>query len=389
MKICRVKIHNWRSIKDLDIDFQDIMIFIGQNNHGKSNILSSLLFFFGEIGCTELDFKKGCDDLFIEVEFKDLDEHDRGQFQKYLTADNHIRVKKQILKGNNFEYHGYCEIPQDDWLKEENIGEYTTREKINATPLKDHVPASGRITKENIKEAQEKYISANHASITFRFDLETTNFLGLKTVAQGIFGNVFFIPAVKNATEEFNPKGKSIFNQLLSSVINEMSSNNQQYIEAKKKISELTQILNKNISDGSLNTNRPEQITKLEKIIEDEIKKWHTTINIEITPPDIDEALKVGTFVWVDDGVPTDIVRKGHGLQRALIFALIKSWASVSKEIKSKSEAIEDDKSKRKASESNYFIFEEPELYLHPQEQRELFYSLKELSELIDKASNQ
>ncbi len=382
MKICHVKIHNWRSIKDLDIDFEDIMIFIGQNNHGKSNILSALLFFFGETSCSELDFKKGSEDLFVEVEFKDLDEHDKAQFQKYLTAENHIKVKKQITKGCNFEYHGYCEIPQEDYLKEEKISDFTTRDKINSTPLKDLVPTTGRITKEIVKEAQEKYIQNNRSILSFQYDLETTNFLGLKSVAQGIFGNIFFIPAVKNATEEFNVKGKSIFNQLLSNVINEMSSSNQQYIDAKKKITELTQTLNKNISDGSLNENRPEQITQLEKIIEDELKKWHTTINIEITPPDIDEVLKVGTSVWVDDGVPTDVIRKGHGLQRALIFALIKAWANISKEIKQKEEQSGEEKSTRKASESNYFIFEEPELYLHPQAQRELFYSLKELSQV-------
>lgn len=382
MKICHVKIHNWRSIRDLDIDFEDIMIFIGQNNHGKSNILSALLFFFGETGCTELDFKKGSEDLFVEVEFKELDDHDKAQFQKYLTSDNHIKVKKQIIKGCNFEYHGYCEIPNDDYLKEEKISDFTNRDKINSTPLKDLVPSAGRITKEIVKEAQEKYIQNNKTSITFQYDLEATNFLGLKSVAQGIFGNIFFIPAVKNATEEFNVKGKSIFNQLLSNVINEMSSSNQQYIDAKKKIAELTQTLNKNISDGSLNESRPEQITKLEKIIEDELKKWHTTINIEITPPDIDEVLKVGTSVWVDDGVPTDIVRKGHGLQRALIFALIKAWANISKEIRQKEAQATEEKTSRKASESNYFIFEEPELYLHPQAQRELFYSLKELSQV-------
>lgn len=382
MKICKVTIHNWRSIRDLEIDFQDIMIFIGQNNHGKSNILSALLFFFGETGCTELDFKKGSDDLFVEVEFNDLDDHDKAQFQKYLTIENHIKVRKQITKGCDFEYHGYCEMPQENYLKEEKIGDLTSRDKINATPLKDLIPTTGRVTKEIVKEAQEKYIQNNRANLSFHYDLEPTNFLGLKTVAQGIFGNVFFIPAVKNATEEFNTKGKTIFNQLLSNVITEMSSSNQQYIDTKEKISELTQVLNKNISDGSLNENRPEQITRLEKIIEDELKKWHTTINIEITPPDIDEVLKVGTSVWVDDGVPTDVVRKGHGLQRALIFALIKAWANISKEIKQKEEQFTVEKSKRKASESNYFIFEEPELYLHPQAQRELFYSLKELSQV-------
>ena len=94
MKITHARIHNWRSIKDLDIDFEDIMIFIGQNNHGKSNILSALLFFFGETSCTELDFKKGSEELFVELEFSELDENDKNQFQKYLTSDNRICVKK-------------------------------------------------------------------------------------------------------------------------------------------------------------------------------------------------------------------------------------------------------------------------------------------------------
>lgn len=233
MKISHVKIHNWRSIKDLEIDFREIMIFIGQNNHGKSNVLYSLLFFFGEIPCTELDFKKGTDELFVEVEFSDLDGHDKSQFSKYITSNGRIRVRKLMRKGENFEYHGYCEIPQEDWLKEEKISEYTKREIINTTPLKDYVPTAGRISKENIKEAQEKYISENRVTLTSQYDLETTNFLGFKTVAQGIFGNIFFIPAVKNATEEFNVKGKSIFNQLMSNVINEMSYSNP--IHRRKK----------------------------------------------------------------------------------------------------------------------------------------------------------
>ena len=35
MKIESVAISNWRSIKSLEIAFQDLIIFIGQNNHGK------------------------------------------------------------------------------------------------------------------------------------------------------------------------------------------------------------------------------------------------------------------------------------------------------------------------------------------------------------------
>ena len=53
------------------------MIVIGQNNHGKSNLLSALLFFFGELKQQELDFHFGAPELYVEVTFGELDQSDK------------------------------------------------------------------------------------------------------------------------------------------------------------------------------------------------------------------------------------------------------------------------------------------------------------------------
>lgn len=386
MKIRKVAIHNWRSIKDTEIVFQNLMIFIGQNNHGKSNILSALLFFFGQLKHSELDFNKGSVELFVEVTFGELDENDKGQFHKYLTADGTIKIRKQASIDGDFSYHGYTQIPNADHLKEENIGNYLTRENAAAAPWNNLLPEKGKLSKDIIRQAQEQYSADHSAELEFTYALETTNFLGFKTVAQGIFGDVFFIPAVKNASDEFNVKGNTIFNQLFSNVINKLSTDNINYKNAKQEMVKLAGILNKQKKDGNENEERPKEITELEKKLESELKNWDTKIEIEITPPDIDEIFKVGTSVWVDDGTKTDINRKGHGLQRSLIFALIKSWAALLKETREKEAAVPEgaeavvEAPKRKISESTYFFFEEPELYLHPQAQRELYESLKELT---------
>ena len=110
MKIESLAISNWRSIKYLEIAFQDLMIFIGQNNHGKSNVLSALLFFFGEIKPQDLDFNKGAQELFVEITFGDLDQTDKTTFKKYLTADGSIKVRKFAYVGGNFEYRGYTQM---------------------------------------------------------------------------------------------------------------------------------------------------------------------------------------------------------------------------------------------------------------------------------------
>lgn len=265
----------------------------------------------------------------MEIEFDSLDSHDQSQFSKYLTSQGTIRVRKLLNKDSTPEYHGYCEIPEDAWLQEANIASIANRDSINKTPLKGYVPPAGRITKEIVEQAQVDFIDANRGKIKFKYDLETSHFLGARSVAQGIFGEIFFIPAVKSAGDEFAATGKSIFSQLFSNVINGMSGSNTAYIEAKQKITELTKNLNKTVTDGSQNSNRPEQISKLEQLLEAQLQDWNTKIEIEITPPDIDEVMKLGTSVWVDDGVPTDVDRKGNGLQRSLIFALIKAWVEV------------------------------------------------------------
>ena len=86
---------------------------------------------------------------------------------------------------------------------------------------------------------------------------------------------------------------------------------------------------NRKNSDGSQNRHRPKEISHLEKALEKELETWKANIEIKISPPDIDNIFKVGTSVSVDDGMSTSIERKGNGLQRALIFALIKTWAKL------------------------------------------------------------
>jgi AAA15 family ATPase/GTPase len=387
MKIHKIEIYNWRSIIYNSIYFRDLMIFIGQNNHGKSNILSSLLFFFGEIGLQDLDFYGSSNELWVEIEFNDLKGGEKVTFQKYVTVSNTIKVRKSAKKGEGFAYNGYLQKPNEDWLKEENIPNYTNQASARNLPLYQYLPDSGRITKDAFKQAQIEYINNHLNYISFEYNLETNNFLGAKNVAKGMFGDLFFIPSIKKASEELTAKGNSVFGQLYSRVINKMSESDPKFIEAKKRITEFSKILNKTTDDGQPNNNRPSDLTSLETLLDEELKSWKAKIDIEITPPNVDDIFRVGTNVWIDDGIKTDIERKGHGLQRALIFALFKAWSKILKqdrEVSTESEEYENASEvrvqKRGASKSTYFIFEEPELFLHPQAQKELFSSLVALS---------
>ncbi|OZB32641.1 MAG: ATP-dependent endonuclease, partial [Ferrovum sp. 34-44-207] len=161
MKIETVHISNWRSIKELAIKFQDLMVFIGQNNHGKSNILSALLFFFGEIKHQDLDFNKGTQELYVEIIFSNLDDADKTTFSKYLTSDDKIRVRKSAFINGSFEYHGYIENPIEEYLQESNASSFTKRETAETLPFHPFLPANGRLSKQDIIDAQITYINQN------------------------------------------------------------------------------------------------------------------------------------------------------------------------------------------------------------------------------------
>ncbi|RXK88387.1 ATP-dependent endonuclease [Chlorobaculum sp. 24CR] len=379
MKIEKVTINNWRSLKDQVIKAHDLMVIIGQNNHGKSNLLSSILFFFGEIKHQTLDFYRGTTELFVELQFGSIDDADKTTFKKYLTSEGKIVVRKTAFLGGSFEYRGYIENPTEEWLQEANAAAYAKREIASGLPFNPYLPDSGRITKQNIIDAQTAYIEKYKDSVSFSFELETTNFLGLKSVATGIFGEVYFIPAVKEASDDFTSRDSSVFGKMYADVVALMSETNEEWKATKENLGKLFATLNKKDKDGNENQKRPQQLEDFENELALELDSWNARIDIEVSSPDIESVFKANTQVWVDDGVRTDIKRKGHGLQRALTVALIQVVAkraiSVAVNINDENDGA------RKASNSRYFIFEEPELYLHPQAQRSLFDSFVHLSE--------
>lgn len=48
MNINKIRIQNYKSIKDIEFDLKDVNLLVGPNNSGKTNILEAINF-FGEV----------------------------------------------------------------------------------------------------------------------------------------------------------------------------------------------------------------------------------------------------------------------------------------------------------------------------------------------------
>lgn len=382
MKISNIKLYNWRSFKETEISVNDLMIIIGQNNHGKSNLLSALLFFFDGMKIKEEDYFKGETELFVEIEFKELTHTEKTTFAKYVTGTCGMRVRKTVKQSSGKPvYNGYIEkfTGENAWLEEDEFKELTKNIDFENGPLSNlHRMISPEFESKKIADKKtelmrlkEQYISSN--SIEKSYVLETTNFLGRANIAQGLLGDVYYLPALKDTSDELNLKASSMFGKLYNEIL--LSDIDETYSQAVRNLQDAISVLNQR-------TTTPEQaedlddISKLENDLSEQLKDWGTEVKIQFKTPDVPEVMKSYIEILFDDGVETDISHKGNGLQRTFYLSLIKVLADRS------SQGIDVyGETSRQASTSKYFLFEEPELFLHPQAQKQLFEDLVSLSE--------
>ena len=164
----------------------------------------------------------------------------------------------------------------------------------------------------------------------------------------------------------------------MNRAVREMAERDPNFTEARAQLERVISTLNQRESADEV----PNRIALLEKNIEKELLDWGVNVNIEVEPPEIEKLFELGTDIHLDDGVRTTADRKGRGLQRAMIFALLRSWATA---LRIEKKRLGDEEvSPRKQSASVIFAMEEPELFLHPHTQRRLSASLREISEIAE-----
>jgi putative ATP-dependent endonuclease of the OLD family len=100
MKIQTLKIHNFRSIKDVTINLDDYSLLIGENNVGKTNIITALRLFYEDEGIKyneSTDFPKfqtEDNESWIEIEFFTTNDEQQSLKEEYRSNDNILKVRK-------------------------------------------------------------------------------------------------------------------------------------------------------------------------------------------------------------------------------------------------------------------------------------------------------
>jgi CRISPR-associated exonuclease Cas4 len=386
VKIKKVQIGNFRSIKSLEFDFQDLTILIGENNTGKTNILKALdLFFSSTVRGIDEEYFRGKDvqcNINVTVTFGDLTSEEKSsKIRKYLIDDTLILQKTFSCNPETgkieSKFSGLIREPKDKFLKLSRFEEY--KDKLRKIVTDNKLPnyfktKKGTVTQASYKEGLKKYIEDNSREIEWNNPFfSDTHFLGWKEVAQGFLPHFFYVPAVKEASEEAEYASRNLFGRLIDAMLLEIPGKGAKLSELTKLLDKARRLLNRP-AKGKLDK-RPSQIRDFEQSLLGTLQESMPSasdIEIQVNVPQIRDLFQSGTQLIVDDGIKTTVQSKGHGLQRAVIFAIFRQYAKVLRQA---------GKQSRQGSKPFIFAVEEPELYLHPQSQLVMLDVLKSLSE--------
>jgi putative ATP-dependent endonuclease of OLD family len=403
MKLIQIRVKNFRSIKDSgDIRVEALQALVGENNAGKSNILSALDVFLtsGAGGVTVEDYNDAGQPISITATFGDLQPSERRPpLRKYLLGDK-LMLEKQITlvadkknpskQKTEAEYHGYVALPRDWWLSVEGVirekgDKPKWKEVAEAHGLTNFVKdAKGSITKASYDAGLDRYLEA-HPEVEYEDPTPgQTQALGLQPVLLDALPSFHLLPAITDYTDEIDKRATNTnFRRLMADLSERILQADPRYQEITAALSRLTKLLNAP-KQGEV---RPDQDARLavlgtiEGRIRDLIAKMMpsvTNIRLDVTVDEMKEVFSRGVSVWVDDGKDTEVIRKGHGMQRCVVFAFLQALVMNQRgQLVPVQAAGQDEPVTLKTI---ILGIEEPELYIHPQLQRTIYGLLKEFA---------
>jgi putative ATP-dependent endonuclease of OLD family len=266
MKLRRLRIHNFRSIIDADIEVHDYTMIVGANNAGKSNALAALRAFYEDVKWSAEDSPKvgkSSDETWVELAFvltnpewaSLADRYKEGVTDQTLTVRRYF-ASKYRFKANQSNIYGL----------------------VNGEP-------------------------------------EDAYFYGARNIGTAKVGRVIYIPAQTTAADQMKNTGSTPLRDMLNFMLKRVVSESEAYKAVEDAFGKL--------NDEARGDNG--FLAKISKPINEAIDHWGVRFDMSVNAPDDITKLVKHTFA---DAMLGDAAfaldRYGHGFQRSFLYELIK-----------------------------------------------------------------
>lgn len=381
MKLAHLQVSNYRGLRDISIPLSPFVCITGENNGGKSSILQCLSLFLSGSSLKSSDYFEPTTEVSIAVTLSDITQEDlellaeehRGRIAGVIVDQKLTLVRKYGIDGKGqLGYFGL--VPKAPRFTAESVAELVAKKK--AGQLKDAVlgvfpelegQVNAAITqgaaKDLIQQLGDKLPTAEKE---MRFVAIPT---GLDKSVLPMLPERIYIPAVKDLSDDTKTAETSSFGKILAIV---MKAIEPLLAEEKGLFEMLSRKLTRLIrADGSVEDSRLEEIRKIEQTIQAYVRESFANVSLEIDipPPELKSVLSTARIL-ADDGMKGPLELKGDGLRRAVVFAILRAYVEFAR-------APAKEGGPDNAPERGYLLlFEEPELFLHPDAQKILFDAL-------------
>jgi putative ATP-dependent endonuclease of the OLD family len=374
MRISSAHIQGYRCIADLEVAFGDLTAFVGSGGVGKSTILNALDWFFhgGDLAERDLHRPTNADepvaDVAVAITFSDLNGGDRTALGRYVDG-NTTTLTRTWSKGDAEKLSGNALVlPEFEHVREadgamELRGRYRELHEQRGEELELPDPASNRDQVERNMEAWER-AHPDKCELRPQDARHLGGFTGTPLLASRI--NYVLVGADAGAPEALGGGRGSVLDRLLSAI-------EQLDAEVRAAITTLQEKTQGEI-ESVVTRARGAALVSIGAGITKRIETYFPGAAIkledEVTPPRPPQ-ISVRALVSDRGGHPIEADLQGHGLQRALVIALLHELAET---------AQSEIETEGADTRSLVLAIEEPELYQHPLQARTLATSLEKLA---------
>lgn len=392
MILHQLRVQNFRSVKDSDdIPLSSIFAFIGENNSGKSNLIRSIecLTSAGVSGIGIDDFNDPSKRIVINGTFDSLLPNELKRWRSYLvggrlTLEKHFyleidkRTGKEKVKA---EFHGYRAEPKEWFLSipkiQEQLGtKVNWKEIVEENGLPEYFLHNNNCNKTIFQKALDRYLLESDVEYD-KPDLSATQALGLHSNVVATLPSFYLLGAITDYSDEIDKRSSSsTFRRLMGGLVERILKKDPKYQEVQTALHSIKTLLNK-ATEGKPETRLPslatveDRITQLLKKLMPSVER----VSMAITIDEMKDIFSSGVSLTVDDGVDTDVLAKGHGLQRCIVFTLLQTLIiNERNQLFTTVDEANDDAGRI------ILAIEEPELYIHPQLSKLFYDVMKEFS---------
>ncbi|KGW90160.1 ATP-dependent nuclease [Burkholderia pseudomallei] len=273
MKVAHIRVENFRSLKNVEVaNVTRFTIFVGQNNHGKTNLFEAIEWFYGaKSSPTDYYFNRDArNGILVNITFDEVEETD---IEKLTTEASKTKIRTMLDGSKSFS--------------------------VQKT-------------------------STDHKRKYFVNGVDKGNPTGLDAAINEFIPKLEYISTQIRLDDVSKYKDKNPIGLMLSGVLTAIIENSDEYRAFKEQFAKLF---------DSTDSDVRKELDKLGTQVEVYLQKQFpdgTKVKFGVNPPQFSDLLK-SFETSVDDGIETKAEDKGDGMQRAIMLSIIQAFADYRK----------------------------------------------------------